>query len=69
MANINDYLLGRGDIPIDKKYSFNEIDSMILARFSYLRFDKIKLEPKETIESISNKMKILDNSEFLFNGD
>ena len=33
MANINDYLLWRGDIPINTKYKFNEIDSMILARF------------------------------------
>ena len=69
MANINDYLLWRGDILIDDKYKFNEIDSMILARFSYLRFDKIELKPKETISSISEKMKDLDNSEFLYNGD
>lgn len=69
MANINDYLLWRGDLPINDKFSFNEIDSMILARFSYLRFDKIKVEPLETIESISNKMKDLDNEEFRYNGD
>ena len=69
MGNINDYLLWRGDIKIDKNYEFNEIDSMILARFSYLRFDKIKMNEKETIESISNKMKDLDNNEFLYNGD
>ena len=35
MANINDYLLWRGDLPINDKFRFNEIDSMILARFSY----------------------------------
>ncbi len=69
MANINDYLLWRGDLPINNKYKFNEIDSIILARFSYLRFDKIKLEKEETIESISNKMSILDNDEFRYNGD
>lgn len=69
MSNINDYILWRGDIPISKKYEFNEIDSMILARFSYLRFDKIKLNKKETIKSISNKMKNLKNEEFLYNGD
>ena len=69
MANINDYLLWRGDLPINDKFSFNEIDSMILARFSYLRFDKIKVKPLETIESISNKMKDLDNEEFRYNGD
>lgn len=36
MANINDYLIWRGDILFDPKYKFNEVDSMILARFSYL---------------------------------
>lgn len=69
MANINDYLLWRGDIPICSKFKFNEIDSMILARFSYLRFDKIKMTNKETIETISNKMKDLGNNEFLYDGD
>ena len=39
MSNINDYLLWRGDLPITSKFKFNEIDSMILARFSYLVFE------------------------------
>ena len=69
MGNINDYRLWRGDIPINKETDFNEVDSMILARFSYLRFDKIELKEKETIESISNKMKNLKNEEFRYNGD
>lgn len=69
MANINDYLLWRGDLPINSKYKFNEIDSMILARFSYLRLDKIKLKKQETIESIAEKMTKLDDSEFRYNGD
>ena len=69
MGNINDYLAWRGDIPINNRFKFNEIDSMILSRFSYLRFDKIKMSKVETIESVSNKMRILDNDEFLYNGD
>ncbi|MBQ9314134.1 MAG: DUF2974 domain-containing protein [Clostridia bacterium] len=69
MANINDYLVWRGDIPISSKFPLNEVDSMILARFSYLRFDKINLDAQETIQSISEKMKHLDNEEFLYNGD
>ena len=40
MANINDYLDWRGDLPINTINRFNEIDSMILARFSYLIFNK-----------------------------
>ena len=69
MANINDYLEWRGDIPFNKNFPFNEIDSMILARFSYLLFDRIKLEKKETIKDISLKMKDFKNEEFLYNGD
>ena len=69
MANINDYLDWRGDIPISKEYGINEIDNMIFARISYLIFDKIHLEEKETIESISNKMSKFQNDEFNFNGD
>ena len=69
MSNINDYLLWRGEIPINSKCKFNEIDSMILARFSYLRFDKIKMKNGETVEEISKKMKDFDNEEFLYNGD
>ena len=69
MANINDYLLWRGDIKINKASPFNQIDSMVLARFSYLLFDKITLNKKETIESISNKMKDFPNNKFRYNGD
>lgn len=69
MSNINDYLQWRGDISIDDTYEFNEIDSLILARFSYLIFNKIKMESKETIESISKKMKDFDNDDFRYNGD
>ena len=69
MANINDYLKWRGDIPFSKEFPFNEIDSMILARFSYLLFNKINMEETESIENISNKMKDFENDVFLYNGD
>ena len=69
MSNINDYLLWRGDIPIIEEVPFNEVDSMILARFSYLIFDRIDLKEIETIESISKKMKDLKNEDFRYNGD
>ena len=69
MANINDYLLWRGDIPISKYFPINEIDDMILARFSYLLFNKIDLKEEETIENISKKMKKFKNEEFNYNGD
>ena len=69
MANINDYLDWRGDIPISEEFGINEIDNMIFARISYLLFDKINLEDEETIESVSNKMKDFKNEEFNYNGD
>ena len=69
MSNINDYLSWRGDLEIDEKNAFNEIDSMILSRFSYLIFYRIQMEEIETIESISKKMKDFKNEEFRFNGD
>ena len=69
MSNINDYLVWRGDLPINENFPFNEIDSMILARFSYLIFNKIAMEETETIESIYYKMKDFENDEFRYNGD
>lgn len=69
MGNIHDYLSWRGDLEIDKKNPFNEIDSMILARFSYLLFHRIEMKEVETIEDISQKMKDFKNEEFIFNGD
>lgn len=69
MSNINDYLIWRGDIPINDTFKFNEVDSMILARFSYLIFNKINLKEKETIASISLKMKDFVNDDFRYNGD
>ena len=52
MNNIIDYLLWRGDILV--KNNFNQVDSLILARFSYLDLNGID---NNTIESIYNKMK------------
>ncbi len=69
MANINNYLEWRGDIPLSSDFPFNEVDSMIMARFSYLLFDKIEMKKKETIKSISLKMKDFPNEKFLYNGD
>ena len=69
MANIVDYIIWRGDIPVSKEYPFNEIDSMILARFSYLIFERINLKASETIGSICNKMIHFSEAEFKISGD
>ncbi|MBR3325661.1 MAG: DUF2974 domain-containing protein [Clostridia bacterium] len=69
MSNIVDYLIWRGDLPVSKEYPFNVVDSMILARFSYLIFERIDIKPEETIESISKKMSVFKNEDFKYNGD
>ena len=69
MTNIHDYLLWRGDILLSKEQPFNEVDSLILARFSYLPFDKIGIKEKETIEKLTKRLTPLEKSKFLYNGD
>ena len=69
MTNIFDYLLWRGDISLSKEYGFNEVDSLILARFSYLPFDKIMINDRESIETISKKIVELDEKEFVHYDD
>ena len=69
MANINDYIRWRGDLPINSSFPFNEIDSMIMARFSYLLFEQISMDKIETIESLSLKLDKFENDEFRYNGD
>ena len=68
MANIIDYLNMRGDLNF-KQFPINEIDKIILARFSNLPFGKIDFNKKETIESIAFKMSKLANEDFFWNSD
>ena len=68
MSNINDYLLWRGDLSL-KSSPLNSIDNMILARFSYMPFYKIQMEPIETVESISKKMISFEDKDFGYHGD
>ena len=68
MANINDYLLWRGDLSVEKD-GFNELDSMILSRFSYLPFNRIALKDVETVESIAKKLDKFKDDEFNYHGD
>lgn len=53
MANICDYLKWRGDIPISIIAPFNEVDDLILTRFSYLNLDLIDFKDNMTIFDIS----------------
>ena len=68
MPNIMKYLEFRGDFTL-KQDELNEIDKIILARFSYLPFKEITLDRKDTIENISIKMKDLSLDKFIWKAD
>lgn len=62
MANIFDYIQWRGDISLSKD-EFNEIDNLILSRFSYFPFDEIIKENEVvTIKELSERFKEKDIS-------
>ncbi len=68
MPNINDYLKWRGDLTFNES-PLNEVDNMILSRFSYLPFNKIDMKNKETIGSIVKKLTKLQKEDFNIGGD
>lgn len=60
MANIFDYLTWRGDLTLEQS-EFNEIDNLILARFSYFPFDHIlNLNETITIKEAGKRFENLD---------
>ena len=62
MANICDYIRWRGDITLEQS-PFNEIDNLILARFSYFPFDKIIKEDEIiSIKELSERFKNQDKN-------
>lgn len=68
MSNIIDYLKWRGDLSFTQ-FEPNEVDNLILARLSYLPLGEIELEEKETIKSIANKMKNVDQQKYRWKDD
>lgn len=68
MPNIIDYLNWRGDLSF-KQDKINEVDAIILSRFSYLPFKDIDIEKIDNIANISNKMKDLDLDKFIWKDD
>lgn len=65
MANVFDYIKWRGDLSLEKD-EFNEIDNLILSRFSYLPFDEL-IEDDEvvTIKELSERFKEKDISKMM----
>lgn len=71
MANIIDYIQWRGDLSL-KESGFNEIDSLILNRFSYLPFDEIIKENEiVTIKELSERFtsKDINQMQILWDDD
>ena len=68
MSNMIDYLKWRGDSSFEIN-PINEIDNIILARFSYLPFHDIYIEPKENIKSIAKKMRIIPKTNYVWEED
>ena len=62
MPNVCDYIKWRGDLSLEQS-KFNEIDNLILSRFSYFPFDTIiKENETTTIEELSKRFQKEDIS-------
>ena len=62
MANVGDYVKWRGDLNLEQS-EFNEIDNLILSRFSYFPFDNIIKEDEiVTIKELGERFKKQDVS-------
>ena len=68
MPNINDYLKWRGDLTFNEN-PLNEVDNMILSRFSYLPFNKVNIKEKETIGNVVKRLNKFGVEEFNIEGD
>lgn len=63
MANILDYIKQYKNETI-QNMEFNEVDNLILSRLSYLPFENIKLEKQESLNSIAQKMKNIEEDKY-----
>lgn len=69
MSNIVDYVNWRGDIPLTLE-NLNEIDKMILSRFSYFRFQEVNAMDDDTIQTITSRLiQSLRKEEYNIAGD
>lgn len=64
MSSIVDYVKVHGKHKISRENPFCELDAIVLSRFSYLPFHKIKVDDEETVASIIKKMLKLKSSDF-----
>ena len=69
MGTIFDYLTWRGDLPLCEPTPLNELDAVILSRFSNLPFYKVFYTGHETMGSFCRVMEALDREEFQLDED
>lgn len=69
MATIFDYLTWRGEIPLCDAAPLNEIDAVILSRFSNLPFQAVYHTKKETMGSFCRVMQNFHREKFQLDGD
>ncbi len=67
--NFLDYISWRGDLPFGELAPYNVLDSLVFARFSYLKFSAVGYGEIETIGSLCNEMKKLSEKRFLIPDD
>lgn len=67
--NVFDYLRRSCKETFSAKNPLNEIDAMILSRFSYLPFDQIKMQKVESVSSIAKKMKYVADKHYIWPED
>lgn len=64
MHNLIDYIKWRGGLSLEKS-PLNEIDNLILARISYLPFEKINLNKKDTLSNLRNQFLNLKKEDYI----
>ncbi len=67
--DIFDYLEKNCKETFSAKHPLNEIDAMVLSRFSYLPFDQIKLQKVESVSSIAKKMESVSMRHYIWPED
>lgn len=69
MANIIDYIYWRGDLTVSAQFPWNELDNLVMARFSYLPFERVEMVPGDTIGSLTKRILELPKEGYHFRED
>lgn len=67
--DIFDYLRKNCKEKFSEKHPLNELDAVVLSRFSYLPFDQIKMQKVESVSSIAKKMEHVADKHYIWPED